>query len=511
MKVKYFIAISLLPFYMLSCKSGDSADMRPTAGKVVLVFRALQEEMSVHIYKPIDRMYNPNYITDKLDIKPNISISYELDVNGFAFVRCRFSNGKQGEYLMFPGDCVEINCESQGITVSGDNAEGHNYFNANYINRGLGYHLYIFRPFVADLVSDTVPINYESVYDVFQQELILPYQTDLKKMELSGSISPEFSSILAADLYIAMGFYVLSSGIYENNILSGSLPIRENFTPSGEDSLQILLQLNKLYETLYAMTDEVEKMHYNPIYYYLLKYRYYLDDEAKEKLTEGYDKDTFGNIPYYLLASDSLQLSYFGRDMINELQGITPFFNKYNPEKMLAFLSNKFPDSEYVAIIKTLMGQTQSTAADDGIVIMDDSPSSIREMMQISGIKGKYAYIDLWATWCTACIAEFRHNNEINELLAQYNHIVPVYISFDRDDDREVWKNGVKQFDLKGYNILSSSSLNEDIGIKVYNTKEVGFIPRFILLDSDGNVVNNALPRKSNITGLRSIFAGLPK
>ena len=500
MKIKYFIAISLLLFCVISCKSGDFKNVDPVTGKATLVFRASQEEMSVYIYKPIDDMYNYHYITEKFDIKPNISINYELDVNDFAFVKCRFSNGFRGEYLLFPGDCVEINYEPRAITISGSNADGHSYLMDNYVNRGLGYYADIIRQHI------TVPINYDSVYDFFHRELFLSCQTDLKKMEMSGSITPKFASILSKELYLRLSSSFFLSTCYFR-VLENIAPITEDFTPSDEDFRQVLLQYNKIYEMLQGMSGDIQKMPNSSIYLYLLEY-FYLDDKTKEKLTEGYDISTFGDIPHFLLASDSLQLRYYGGNLINSQQTLRPNKN-FNQEEMLSFLSNKFPDSEYVAIIRKLMMKTPLPEANDEIVIMNGSPSSLRDLMQMSGIKGKYAYIDLWATWCSACIAEFKHIDEINELLAQYNYIVPVYISFDREDDREVWKNGVEKYNLKGYHILSSRSLNEDIGIKVYNAKEVGLIPRFILLDADSNVVNNALPRKSGITELKSIFAGL--
>ena len=481
---------------MMSCKSGTSADKEKMTGKATLVFRATKEEVSVRIYKPIDGMYNYAYMTDKLDLKPNISISYELDVNDFSFVKCRFSNGKWGDYLIFPGDNIEITCETKENIISGSNAEGNKYFNDNYVNRGLGYYDEILRK------RFTIPINYDSIYYYFQHDLILPYQTDLKKMETSGSISSKFSSMLAKNLFIGMSAYSFLS-IYEYSVLANRSPIsRDNYTPSDMDLRNVLLQINKLYETLNAMSGDISKMCYSMDRYYRLKYRY-LDDETKERLTEGYDKNTFGSTLYLLLASDSLQLNYFSSHLIEDLQSIKPLYN-YNQEKLLAYLDTKFPDSETVAIIKKLMLKTQSSEVNDEIVIVDDSPNTIKEIMQLSGIKGKYAYTDLWATTCPPCVRELSYSSEIHQLLAQYNNIVPVFISI--DNDRKIWENGVKKFNVKGYHIMASKSLNEDIGKRVYHAKKVGFIPRYLLIDSEGKIINDNLPRPSKSAQLKPVF-----
>ena len=498
MKIKNIIVITWLSLYIISCKPTTLADVE-TTGTATLVFRAMQEEMSVHIYKPIDDTYNFAYITDKFDLKPNIRINYELEVNGFAFVKCIFSNGTRGAYFVFPGDCVEITCEPQGNTISGSNAEGHTYFHDNFIKKGLGHYEISLYSLI------TIPVNYDSLYNYFLQEQIAPFQAELKQMELSGSITPGFSSVMDRNLYFGISDCLLS--VYYYTFL-GKHPdkfIRDNFTPSEEDVQQVLLQLNRLLETPYIISDDVKKMPYFFCKPYLIQY-YYMDDDAKEKLTEGYDNDIFGDKQYLLLASDSLQLKNYGTNLISDLQSIRSSYD-FNQEKMLAYLNNKFPDSEYVAIIKKLMAQTKSAETNDEVVVMNNSPSSIREMMQLPGIKGKYAYIDLWSTSCPPCIYEFNHNPEVHQLLSQYNNIVPVYISI--DTEREIWENGVRQFDLKGFHIMVSDSLNEEIGMKIFHENKIGFIPRYILLDPDGNVVNDNLPRKSNITELRPIFAGL--
>jgi len=337
------------------------------------------------------------------------------------------------------------------------------------------------------------PINYDSVYYYFEKELILPYQTDLKKMEKSGSITPAFSSILAKNLYFASCFALLSN--YEQWVKYSNSMIKER--PSQDDIQAILQQMSRIYDTPYATSSEVKKMPFHLMGYWNLKYRY-LDDETKEKLTGKCD---FGSSPCFLLAPDSLQLRYYGNELIIDLQNGTSY---YNHEKLLAYLSGKFPDSEYVVIIKKLMEQKQSSKTSGEIVIVNDSPSSIKELMQLEGIKGKYAYIDLWATWCMPCTMEFQYNDEIHTLLAQYNNIVPVYISM--DTDRKLWESRVQKFNLNGYNIMVSKSLNADIGAKIYHAKQVGSIPRFLLLDPQGNVVNDNLPRPSKSTQLKPIL-----
>ena len=160
MNINYFITIMCLSFCMMSCKSTSSTEIE-TVGKATLIFRATQEEITVDMYAPIDGAHNFGYITDKLDLKPNISINYEINVNDFAFIKCIFSSGGWGEYLIFPGDCLEITCEHREIIISGSNAEGHNYFHDNYINK---INRYVFSVIPLERLI-TIPINYDSIYN----------------------------------------------------------------------------------------------------------------------------------------------------------------------------------------------------------------------------------------------------------------------------------------------------------------------------------------------------------
>ena len=335
MKNNCFIAIAGLLLCLISCNSASSKKGKAISEKCTLVFQT-QEEMTAYVYKPVDDTYNFWYISDKLDLKPNISINYELDVNDFNFVKCRFSNGAYREILVFPGDSIGVFCETKKIILSGSNVAGQNYYNDNYTDRGLGYYDNTLMQHM-----DKYPINYDSVYYYFEKDLILPYQTDLKKMEKSGNITPAFSSILTKNLYF--GFYFLLRSDYEQWLIFGNSKIKER--PSQEDIRNILQQLSRLYDTPYAMSGEVKKMPYHLSSYWQLKYRY-LDDETKEKLTKNCD---FDNSPSLLLAPDSLQLRYYGNALILDLQNGT---SSLNHEKLLAYLSEKFPDSEYVAIIK---------------------------------------------------------------------------------------------------------------------------------------------------------------
>jgi thiol-disulfide isomerase/thioredoxin len=112
---------------------------------------------------------------------------------------------------------------------------------------------------------------------------------------------------------------------------------------------------------------------------------------------------------------------------------------------------------------------------------------------KLSDFKGKYVYIDIWATWCGPCRAEIPSLKKVEEKYHGKN-IVFVSISVDTDKDFEKWKTFVKEKELGGVQLFADKNWNSDF-MKSYN---VTSIPRFILLDPSGNILSADAERPSN-------------
>lgn len=105
--------------------------------------------------------------------------------------------------------------------------------------------------------------------------------------------------------------------------------------------------------------------------------------------------------------------------------------------------------------------------------------------------KGKVVYLDFWASWCRPCKNEMPHSATLKEKL-KGKDVVFVYISSDRSEG--AWKKGVDELKIKGENYLTSAKVYQD-----YNALfNVRYIPRYILIDKNGNVVDANAKRPSN-------------
>ena len=111
----------------------------------------------------------------------------------------------------------------------------------------------------------------------------------------------------------------------------------------------------------------------------------------------------------------------------------------------------------------------------------------------LSDLKGKYVYVDVWATWCGPCKAEIPSLKEVEKKYHGKN-IEFVSISVDKAKDHEKWVKMVTEKELRGIQLFSDKDWDSDF-VTGYLIKG---IPRFILIDPNGNIVNSNAPRPSD-------------
>jgi len=150
-------------------------------------------------------------------------------------------------------------------------------------------------------------------------------------------------------------------------------------------------------------------------------------------------------------------------------------------ESLFGYLGNRY---ESVSKVNKLKGKISPQ--------FNDYENHKGGTTSLSDLKGKYVYIDVWATWCKPCIAEIPALKELEKELGDKIHFVS--ISVDKKDKYEAWKKMVTEKDLKGYQLFADkdwkSSFVQDYG--------VDGIPRFILIDPDGKVADPNAPRPTN-------------
>ncbi len=112
------------------------------------------------------------------------------------------------------------------------------------------------------------------------------------------------------------------------------------------------------------------------------------------------------------------------------------------------------------------------------------------ESVSLEDFKGKYIYIDIWATWCKPCIIEIP---DLEKLRNEYESKEIAFVSICKSDKKDNWRKFVTDKNLKGIQLFDEGSNSE-----FYKIFDVNAIPRFIIIDKDGNIYNADAPRPSS-------------
>jgi thiol-disulfide isomerase/thioredoxin len=109
--------------------------------------------------------------------------------------------------------------------------------------------------------------------------------------------------------------------------------------------------------------------------------------------------------------------------------------------------------------------------------------------------KNKVVYVDFWASWCGPCRQQFPFSKKLHEELTekQRKNIVFLYISI--DEDLGAWKNAIEKLELKnGEHGYSEGGW----GAEVVRKYKINGIPRYMIIDKKGAIVQPEAPRPSD-------------
>lgn len=194
----------------------------------------------------------------------------------------------------------------------------------------------------------------------------------------------------------------------------------------------------------------------------------------EQKIDYTYEKIKDGNlqksIAEYLLRNYVSSYNY-NKDFSNGLAILEKCIHKYGlPEKYI----NNFKKKRY----------TVDKAPFPDITFYDSEGKE----HTFEEFKGYYVYIDIWASWCVPCCKEIPH---LQKLEKELNNPAVKFLSVSIDQNEKNWKKKTEELNLHG-----NQWFNKDDEIS--NFLNINAIPRFLLYDKEGKLMNIDATRPSN-------------
>lgn len=263
---------------------------------------------------------------------------------------------------------------------------------------------------------------------------------------------------------------------------------------------------------------------------------YYLSDSKESTpvfLTNGYDlnmtidtKEFDETVKYTGMGSENsnflaekalLQEQLLDKDFDGvDLEGLTAAFSEAKT-KLSDFINSKTDldtmvtnsslselepmlksyQSYYVGIIKLRQDLPKGSPSP----IFDDYENYKGGTTSLADLKGKFVYVDVWATWCAPCKAEIP---SLKKIEAEFHDKNIAFVSMSIDDANSHkgswelansdWKDMVADKELGGVQIFAPKGWQSEF-VRNY---QINGIPRFILIDPNGNIVDASAPRPSD-------------
>ncbi|NNE27372.1 MAG: TlpA family protein disulfide reductase [Saprospiraceae bacterium] len=444
--MKYTLFLSALMFCFLSCSS-DAVEQAP-----VVLSGTIQNAKAELV--TISR--DTNEYDLMIDEEGNFTDTLELDQGYYTFTHGR----ERTTIYLTPGNELSVSLDAkefdESIKWEGTGANENNYLAQKY------------------LLDESFGGSYKDLYSKSEVDFIAEMEsrkTRLDSLLATSEISSDFAKVETDNIK-----YQFISDSYDFEGTHRYFAADPDFEVSDD--------FNNQFTSIDFGSDELYKT--VPSYKDLMMYKY------------AYTRDLHGSMKELQTVQSqkikddmvALVVSYMGpgvdslESVINSMKAIT------SDQALQAKLDEKYEK------MKVLQPGNDSPGF--------DFENVNGENVKLADLQGRNVYIDVWATWCGPCKREIPF---LKTLESDYHNknIEFVSISVDTPKDKQKWLDMVRDEELKGIQLISDNGWKTSF-VENYL---INGIPRFILLDADGNIVSADAPRPSSGKEIREMIDGL--
>lgn len=182
---------------------------------------------------------------------------------------------------------------------------------------------------------------------------------------------------------------------------------------------------------------------------------------------------------YYTLLSESAQQNEIGKNLLNNI--LTLSANDYN------FIS-KYGSANSAKQLKSARNFLDFYLFD-----------SKNKLFYLKDFKGKYTFVNFWASWCVPCIKNIPEFEKFKEL---YKDQKINFVSISIDKSQENWQNSLVLNKLTGINLIDPEGILKSF-------YKIQGIPFYVIIDPDGNLahLNVSKPGSSQLNKIFEKYA----
>lgn len=197
------------------------------------------------------------------------------------------------------------------------------------------------------------------------------------------------------------------------------------------------------------------------------------------------------------LITSKLKGSLKEKTLTNTLFGMLRRYDIDSYDKYKVTFDSVVNNPNYIAYLDTKYTTVKKELArglPEGVILKNLNEEEYQHLTFSSLIdqyKGKVIYLDFWASWCGPCKAEMPHSLKMQEYF-KGKDVVFVYIS--SDNNVSDWERMIKILQITGKHYRTSKAVRKE-----YNDLfDVKYIPRYVIIDKEGNIVDDNAKRPSD-------------
>jgi len=375
-----------------------------------------------------------------------------------------FSHGReQTSFYVSAGYDLSVQLNTgefdESISYSGIGSEANNYLASKYLS------------------NETMLGESTDLYSLdeieFKDKLLAIKNSNLEALSAAANIDKSFNSLETKNIdyeyYRTLSQYESAHAFYTK---------KEGFKASEDFLPEALKNLSFDNEDEYNQLPSYQRLAMSAIM-----------DEVYANIGEDYQN---ANVEHFNVMDD-IKIPALKNDIIKGSGSFLVSPGNPNMTELYEFFMSNLTDEEAKTKLTEKFNKNKDLVRGKPSPIFVDYENHKGGTTSLENLKGKFVYVDVWATWCGPCKREIPFLKEVE---AQFHgkNIEFVSTSIDRATDHNKWVEMVKEKELGGMQLFADNDWNSKF-IKDY---AIEGIPRFILIDPEGNIITADAPRPSN-------------